>query len=86
MVGKILFLLIIFAGMGFAIRAIIRGLSFSPQRRGSRIVTCPETKKPAAVEVAVGAMSSGGYRVLDRLRLDNCSRWPLRQDCGQECL
>jgi hypothetical protein len=49
--------------------------------RGARVVTCPETNKPAGVEVdAVSAALSKG------LQLKECSRWPERQDCGQGCL
>src|SRR5512140_15501 len=53
---------------------------------GKRLVTCPETQRPAAVAVdAVHAALSGaiGQR---RLRLEECSRWPERRDCGQRCL
>jgi len=54
--------------------------------RGARLVTCPETKQPAAVEVdatraAVTALLGG-----PALRLRDCSRWPGREGCGQECL
>lgn len=49
--------------------------------RGDRVVTCPENDKPAGVEVdALQAALSRG------LRLKECSRWPERQNCGQECL
>jgi hypothetical protein len=49
--------------------------------RGARVVTCPETNKPAGVEVdSIQAALAKG------LRLKECSRWPDRQDCGQECL
>lgn len=55
--------------------------------RGTRVVTCPETGKPAAVEVdavhaAAGQASSGS----PMLHLASCSRWPEREGCGQECL
>jgi hypothetical protein len=54
--------------------------------RGTRIVTCPETKAPAAVEVdAKQAALTAGLPEAD-VRLSRCSRWPDRQDCGQECV
>ncbi len=54
--------------------------------RGSRVVTCPESNAPAGVEVDAGhAAVTGIYKAPD-LRLQSCSRWPERQDCGQECL
>ncbi len=53
--------------------------------RGARLVTCPETKAAAAVEADAfqAAFSEGAAR---KLRLKECSRWPERENCGQECL
>lgn len=54
--------------------------------RGERVITCPETLKPAAVKVdATHAALTGAISHPD-LRLKSCSRWPEREDCGQECL
>ena len=54
--------------------------------RGERVVICPETQQPAGVEVdakhAVMATAVGA----PSLRLKDCSRWPERRNCGQECL
>ncbi len=53
--------------------------------RGARVITCPETNAPAAVEL--DALRAGLLRFTrPRLRLKECSRWPERQNCGQECL
>ncbi len=54
--------------------------------RGVRVVTCPETAKSAAVEVA--AKHAALRRVIGKLNLQlkSCSRWPERQGCEQECL
>jgi hypothetical protein len=55
--------------------------------RGKRLVTCPETRNPAAVHVNAG---KAAVDVLEgkhaRIRLDQCSHWPEREHCGQECL
>ena len=54
--------------------------------RGTRLVTCPETRNSAAVEVdatyaaLIAPISARG------LRLKDCSWWPERKDCGQDCL
>ena len=54
--------------------------------RGTRLVTCPETEKTAAVEVnARRAAFLTPTRATD-LRLKDCSRWPERKNCGQECV
>ena len=54
--------------------------------RGARLVTCPETHKLAVV--AVAARSMGLQAILNDpcLHLSECSRWPMRKDCGQACL
>ncbi len=54
--------------------------------RGKRLVTCPETHKPAAVNVAAGEAGLGAFFNEPTLRLNQCSRWPERQNCGQDCL
>ena len=54
--------------------------------RGARLVTCPETNDYAAVGVdAEHAAFTGAWGRAD-LRLRECSRWPEREGCGQECL
>ena len=55
--------------------------------RGVRVVTCPETKDTVAVQVDAlhVANTYAATRETD-LRLRTCTRWPEREDCGQECL
>jgi hypothetical protein len=59
--------------------------------RGDRLVTCPETRQPVGVALDLrhvikhGAVTAPGPHV-PALRLRTCTRWPERQDCGQECL
>jgi hypothetical protein len=67
----------------FGIRWLVRAFS---QYRGTRIVTCPETGRPAVVEVDASHASMTSTVGLPDIRLENCSRWPLREQCGQECL
>jgi len=54
--------------------------------RGKRLVTCPETQKSEAVDVAAGEAALGAFFNEPTLRLNRCSRWPEHQDCGQDCL
>ncbi len=67
----------------FVVRA---GVSTYLEFRGARVITCPETKAPAGVEV--DARHAAMTALLDdpELRLKDCSRWPEREDCGQECV
>jgi hypothetical protein len=54
--------------------------------RGTRVVTCPENQRAAAVEVDArhAALTTVAGRA--DIKLAQCSRWPERHDCGQECL
>ena len=66
---------------------IPRALGSYLKFRGRRLITCPETRTAVAVDVdakhaAYTAVRSGQ----PELRLTSCSRWPEREDCGQECL
>ncbi|HEU4387451.1 MAG TPA: hypothetical protein VFV34_06615 [Blastocatellia bacterium] len=54
--------------------------------RGRRIVVCPETRKNVAVEVNASIAAASAVVGEPRLRLSDCTRWPERRDCGQECL
>lgn len=54
--------------------------------RGKRLVTCPETQQPEAVDVAAAEAGLGVLFSEPTLRLKECSRWPERQNCGQDCL
>ncbi|HEV2400196.1 MAG TPA: hypothetical protein VGS27_24875 [Candidatus Sulfotelmatobacter sp.] len=76
--------LVIAAGL-FLIRAV-PGVRAYFSFRGKRLVTCPETRKPAAVNVAAGETALGVFFNEPTVRLNQCSRWPENQNCGQECL
>jgi hypothetical protein len=55
--------------------------------RSKSLVTCPETRKPAAVNVDAGKAARDALKGKHiRIRLDQCSRWPEHKHCGQECL
>ena len=54
--------------------------------RGKRLVTCPVTRMPEAVDVAAAEAALGAFVNEPTLRLENCSRWPEWRNCGQDCL
>lgn len=54
--------------------------------RGKRVITCPETRAPASVDVDEGHAALTALLGDPDLRLKGCSRWPEREGCGQECL
>jgi hypothetical protein len=73
--AAVIVLLIGFAAVKFMLGAYLKW-------RGKRLITCPETGQCAAVEVDAGRAVLGA----PSLRLKECSRWPEKRDCGQECL
>lgn len=67
----------------FGIRWLVTAYS---RYRGTKIVTCPETGRPAVVEVdALHASLTSTVGPPD-IRLENCWRWPIKEQCGQQCL
>src|SRR5262245_52589475 len=54
--------------------------------RGTRLVTCPETGLPAAVDMDLRHAIGGSIVGRPDLRLRDCSRWPEKRRCGQTCL
>ena len=79
-----LILAIAFVALGIPLAFVIG--RYYGRFRGSRVVICPETITPEAVEVdAVHAAwtAATGHR---RFSLTCCSRWPERGGCPQQCL
>ena len=54
--------------------------------RGKRLITCPENEKPAAVNGDAKRAGAEALAGTPHLRLSECSRWPEKRNCGQECL
>lgn len=82
-VGSLIALIAIAAALWFGIRWLVRSFS---RYRGLRVVTCPETKNPAVVEVDSLYTSLTSAAGFPDIRLKDCSRWPIKKQCGQECL
>ncbi|HLY63431.1 MAG TPA: hypothetical protein VKV95_22040 [Terriglobia bacterium] len=79
----LMFGLIAAGGLGYAMFVAVRSyLRFY----GTRLVTCPETKREAAVALDAAKVARESLLGDPHFRLSACSRWPERKDCGQECL
>ncbi len=66
----------------FLARMLIEFVQF----RGRRQVLCPETGGVAIIRIdALHAAVSSAVADPD-LQVIDCSRWPERQNCGQECV
>jgi len=82
----LIILVVLVLAIGLFIFRAIPGARVYFQLRGKRVITCPETKEAAAVSVAAAEAAAGAFLSEPTLRLKECSRWPERQGCGQECL
>jgi hypothetical protein len=67
----------------FGVRYFVRT---SRKFGGGQVIVCPETEKQAMVEVDVRRAALTSLIGQTEIRLESCWRWPLREDCGQECL
>ncbi len=85
-VTMLVVLVVILLAVGLFVFRAIPGVRAYFGYRGKRLITCPETHKAEAVEIAAGEAAVGAFLTEPTLRLKECSRWPERQDCGQECL
>jgi len=81
--GSLIAIVLLAVASWFGIRWFIRAYS---RYRGTRIVTCPETGRPAIVEVDALHASLTSTVGLPHIRLEKCWHWPLKEECGQECL
>jgi hypothetical protein len=55
--------------------------------RRTSVVVCPETHKPEAVRVNARRAAFDTLKGSDvKFRLEQCSRWPERQNCGEACV
>jgi hypothetical protein len=66
--------------------ALVLYLARRRRESGDRVITCPESKKTAVVRLDAGHAAWTDLRGEMKLRLESCSRWPERADCGRECL
>lgn len=54
--------------------------------RGARFVKCPENQMMQAVTVAAGDAAFSAAIGNPHLHLCECTRWPEKKNCGQDCL
>ncbi len=56
------------------------------RNRGRKTVVCPDNHEPVTVELDSKYALTTALRGQEHERLQSCSRWPEKGDCGQECL
>jgi hypothetical protein len=64
------------------VRYFVRARRFA----GEQVIICPETGKQAMVEVDAAHAAFTSLLGQTDLRLQSCWRWPIEENCGQECL
>ena len=69
---------VLLIGVGLFLVRILRSYR---RYRNEMVVTCPETKREVGVAVDLKRAALTGS-----VRLADCTRWPEKQGCGQECL
>src|ERR1051326_6935784 len=74
---------LVVAAIYFSVRYFVRA---SQRFSGEQVIICPETGKQAMVEIDSRHAALSSLLGQTDLRLENCWRWPIKQDCGQECL
>jgi len=77
---------VVVLAVGLFIFRAIPGIRAYFQYRGKHLITCPESHTCEAVDVNAKEAAVGAFLTEPTLRLKECSRWPERQDCGQDCL
>jgi len=81
----ILISLLVVVAIGAAVAAF-RAFRTYLKFHGKRIVSCPETHQAAAVDLSAAKAAMESATGSPHLSLRQCSRWPERERCGQECL
>lgn len=87
--GNALYWILIVAAAVIAVFLLYRAygsLRTYSQFRGKRLVNCPENHQTAAVELDAREAAHEAFTHKPRMQLTECSRWPDRKDCGQQCL
>jgi hypothetical protein len=71
-----------------SVLAVYAGIALATwfRLRGTRVVTCPQTHKPAAVTVDLGHAAATAVLDTADVQLTTCSCWPEREGCDQACV
>ncbi len=86
MFTKVFLITFVLASLPLLFLVLRRVVKAYTKYNGTRVITCPETKEPAAVEVDASYAAVTAIADEPDLRLKRCSRWPERHDCNQDCL
>jgi hypothetical protein len=80
---------LLIAFVAFSLTAVYvaaRALTVYLHWRGQRLVTCPETREYAVVEIDAAQAARQSLAGKSHLELRDCSRWDERGPCAEPCL
>lgn len=80
------FLLLVFGIAFILLTPALWGREIYCQFSAPRAVICPETHQQVGVTIDARHAAVTGLRDQSDFRLSDCTRWPERADCGQDCL
>lgn len=80
------FLLFLFGSALIFLMPVLWGREIHHQYAAPRAVTCPETHQQVGVTIDARHAAATGLCGAPDFRLSDCTRWPGRAGCGQECL
>jgi hypothetical protein len=79
-------LLALGAALGLVLHRLRAGYRAGRIYRGTRVVTCPDSLEPAAVELDRRRAAFTAFLGRPWVSVRRCSRWPARWLCSRECL
>jgi hypothetical protein len=80
------FLLVLFGSALVLFLPALWGREIHHQYSAPRAVTCPETHQQVGVTIDAVHAAATGLRGTPQFRLADCTRWPERIKCEQDCL
>ncbi len=80
------FLLLVFGIAFILFTPALWGREIYSQYSAPRAVICPETHQQVGITIDAPHAALTGLRGHSDFRLSDCTRWPERADCGQDCL
>jgi hypothetical protein len=71
-------------GLGYVVLPMMASVYREYMR--PRYIPCPETHRMAAIQLDAKRAALGAAIGRTDVRVEDCSRWPEHEGCGQECL
>jgi len=77
---------VVVIAVAYAVHRLLIGGHEFRKFHGRMLVSCPENHQTVAVNVASGRAALAAMIGKEHVELNQCTRWPEKQDCDQACL